>query len=63
MSNMEEKDKAPAEELAEIVTDALLGEGLILETDVSNTSREIASGQLKAEDWRLLLEKALDNEA
>ncbi len=63
MSDAEENDKTPAEELAEIVTNALLDEGLILKEDAPHTSREIASGKLRAEDWRLLIEKALDKEA
>ena len=62
MSDAEEKAKTPSEELAEIVSSALLGSGLILEKDAPYITPEIASGKLKAEDWRLLIEKALDKE-
>lgn len=62
MSDAEENDKTPSEELAEILTNALLDKGLILKEDAPHTSLEIASGKLKAEDWRLLIEKALDKE-
>ena len=63
MSNEEGHDKGPSEELAEIVTNVLLDRRLILARDAQNASHGIASGRLKQEDWRLLIEKALDKES
>ncbi|MEW8266057.1 MAG: hypothetical protein AB2731_07960 [Candidatus Thiodiazotropha sp.] len=60
MSSTETDSKSPSEELADIVVANLLDKGLILESDTTKTITELASGRLKGEDWRLLIEKALD---
>ena len=63
MSETEHKNQTPSEELAEIVTSLLVKNALVLETDSATLQKDIAAGKLKGEDWRLVVEKAIDKES
>lgn len=60
MSDTKHEKKTPSEELSEIVVSQLVDSGLILEVDGKSAIREMSAGNLKGEDWRLLIEKAID---
>lgn len=53
----------PDEIVAEKIITRLVKAGLISEQDSSRANIQLASGNLKAEDWRLLAEKALEFES
>ena len=63
MSDKEFKNKTPSEELAEIVTSRLVESALVLEMDSATLQKDMATGKLKGEDWRLIIEKAIDKES
>ena len=54
--------KSPSELLAERIASALVDQKLLLVEDAKRIRPYLASGKMKAEDWRLLAEKALDKE-
>jgi len=60
MSNTNKETKTLSEELSEIVVSQLVGKGLLLEVDGKAATTDMATGKLKSEDWRLLMEKAID---
>ena len=62
MSDKEHENKTPSEALAEIVTSRLVEGTLVLEADRVDLQKDMATGKLKAEDWRLFVEKAIDKE-
>jgi hypothetical protein len=62
MSDTKHENKTPSEELSEIVVSQLVDSGLMLEADGKSAIREMSAGNLKGEDWRLLIEKAIDKE-
>lgn len=55
-------NKSLSEELAEVSTSLLEAEGLVLSTDASALKAKLAAGTMKAEDWLLAIEKALNKE-
>ena len=63
MSKLEGAINLPSKLLAIKVAEALVKEKLILESDAQRFIQSLASGKLKAEDWRVLVEKAIDEEA
>lgn len=50
--------KTLSEELAGAILPVLAEQGLFLPEDVERYEAKLASGKLKAEDWRLIVEKA-----
>ena len=52
--------KTPSEELVELIAPLLVNGGLLLSTDVEKYKANIAAGTMKAEDWFLAAEKALE---
>jgi hypothetical protein len=52
----------PSEQLATQVLDTLIDQKLVLPED-RKFMAAIAAGKMKVEDWRMLIEKALDKEA
>lgn len=55
--------KTLSEVLAEKVLDILAERKLFVTDDATRYQEKIASGKMKAEDWRLAVEKAIDKEA
>ena len=55
--------KTPSEELAEIILPLLAENKLFLPEDAQKYKAKLAVGTMKAEDWLLAAEKALDKEA
>ena len=53
----------PDEIVAKTIITRLVKAGLISEQDSNRAHLQLASGTLKAEDWRLLAEKALELES
>ena len=49
-----------SEDLARKVLPILADRNLVLAEDVERYIVKLASGKMKAEDWRLLVEKAMD---
>lgn len=49
-----------SEDLARKVLPILAERKLVLAEDVERYAIKLASGKMKAEDWRLLVEKAMD---
>ena len=62
MSNIKDEKKTLSEELSEIAVSQLIDSGLILAVDSKYATSEMSAGKLKSEDWRLLIEKAIDKE-
>ena len=62
MSTELDAKKTLSEELSEIAVSKLVGSGLLLEADNKYAVTAMSKGQLKSEDWRLLIEKAIDKE-
>ncbi|BBA34073.1 uncharacterized protein sS8_2121 [Methylocaldum marinum] len=60
MSETSSRSKAPSELLAEQIAHELVDKALVLANDAKTMQRSLAAGKLKAEDWRLLIEKAID---
>lgn len=54
--------KSPSEELVEAISPLLGKDRLLLSEDIEKSRAKIANGTMKAEDWLLAAEKALDNE-
>lgn len=54
--------KTPSEELAELILPLLAESKLLLPEDADKYKTKMASGTMKAEDWLLAAEKALDKE-
>ena len=52
--------KSPSDELVEMIAPLLVDRGLLLPADVENYKSQIAAGTMKAEDWFLAAEKALE---
>lgn len=63
MSESDAPVKTPSEILAEKIVGVLADKKLVLTGDVKKISLNLAAGKLKAEDWRMAVEKALDKEA
>lgn len=53
----------PSEEVAKEVVCALTEENLLLPNDGEKLKAKIAAGTIKAEDWLLAAQKAVDKEA
>jgi hypothetical protein len=49
----------PDKNVATRIVERLLQAGLILAQDAPKTQQQLAAGLLRAEDWRLLAEKAI----
>ena len=62
MSNSND-NKIPDEVVADKIINRLVTARLIAEQDRDRAYTQLASGKLKAEDWRLLAEKALGRES
>lgn len=62
MADQESPAKSPSESLAGIIAALLTDKGLTLKSDAARITGKIAAGKAKAEDWRLVVEKALDRE-
>ena len=56
-------DHAPDNQVATFITQELLAEDLIAEAQFGDLLRGLASGRLKAEDWRRIAQDALAMEA
>lgn len=54
--------KTPSELLADKIVGVLAEKKLVLSADVQNVALNLAIGKLKAEDWRMAIEKAIDKE-
>lgn len=54
---------SPSDELAKKICDRLSNEGLLTLEDVKRFSEKLATGKVKAEDWRLAVEKAIDSKS
>lgn len=54
--------KTPSELLADKIVGVLAEKKLVLSGDVKNVAQNLAIGKLKAEDWRMAIEKAIDKE-
>lgn len=51
---------SPSEQLAIKIADALIEKELVTDADASRMQQQMAAGKLKSEDWRILIEKAID---
>jgi hypothetical protein len=49
--------KAPSETLAHMILEKLVAESFIIQEDVEKLLPKISTGKIKAEDWRLAIEK------
>lgn len=54
---------APSQELAKIIIERLVDEKLMIEEDAKKIEGKLSEGKLKAEDWRMVIEKAIQNGA
>ena len=54
--------KTPSELLAEKIVGVLAEKKLVLGGDAQKVALNLANGKLKAEDWRVAIEKAIDKE-
>ncbi len=54
--------KTPSELLAEKISNLLVEKGFVLSGDAKKLEKNLATGKLKSEDWRLAIEKAIDKE-
>lgn len=63
MSESDAHAKTPSETLAEKIVEILSDKKLVLVGDVQKIALNLANGKLKAEDWRMAIEKAIDKEA
>ena len=54
--------KTPSELLSEKIVGVLAEKKLVLSGDVQKVALNLANGKLKAEDWRMAIEKAIDKE-
>lgn len=62
MSNSIANTKTPSEQLACKIFDVLVERKLMLSGDKSKLVDRLANGKLRAEDWRVAIEKAIDKE-
>ena len=62
MSESSEPVKTPSELLAEKIVGVLAEKKLVLGGDAQKVALNLANGKLKAEDWRVAIEKAIDKE-
>lgn len=60
MTNKNTISETPSEVLAERVVQAFVNRNLVLEDDANKMKVNLATGKLKDQDWRLLIEKAID---
>ncbi|NNN05573.1 MAG: hypothetical protein HKL90_06700 [Elusimicrobia bacterium] len=60
---MTQSDKTPDSLLTEEVIAGLLKEKLLPEKQLESLRAKIASGKMKAEDWQVMIELAVDAEA
>lgn len=60
MSNQKIPSKAPSEQLAERILQVLVDNRLVLANDAGKIAGSLANGKLRAEDWRLYIEKAIE---
>lgn len=63
MSETEKPTKKPSEVLAELVFNKLIEKKIVLPDDARKALIKLADGKLKAEDWRVLIEKGIDKES
>lgn len=54
---------SPSQDLAQRIVDKLVAENLVLAADAKAAQSKIADGRMSAEDWRLVVEKAIDKGA
>lgn len=54
--------KTPSEHLVEMIAPLLVTAKLILPDDAKKYKSKLASGSMKAEDWLMAVEKAMDKE-
>ncbi len=52
----------PSEQLAARIVERLIKEKILLAEDGKKIEGKLAKGELRSEDWRLHIEKALDKE-
>lgn len=52
--------ETPSEILTKRITDRLVKEGLLIETEAEKARSTIALGKMRAEDWRLSIELATE---
>lgn len=52
-----------SEDLAQNILPILVERKLVLDSDVDRYATKLASGKMKTEDWRLLVEKGIDKAA
>ena len=50
--------ETPSQELARIIVQKLVAEKVIGEKDAASVRSKLADGSMKADDWRLQIEKA-----
>lgn len=60
---MTQSDKTPDSLLTEEVIASLRKEKLLPEKQLESLQAKIASGKMKAEDWQVMIELAVDTEA
>jgi hypothetical protein len=53
----------PSLELAKRIVDRLMAERLLVPADADTTMAKLAAGKLNAEDWRLAVEKAVEEKS
>lgn len=63
MSDVDPPRKTPSEELSEILAKSLVDKKLVLAKDANKLAVDLAAGEMRAEDWRVIIEKALDKGA
>ena len=52
----------PSDQLAVLILDRLIGEGLLAQSDREKLFAKLSGGNLKGEDWRLVFELATEKE-
>ena len=55
--------KTQSEELSESIVTLLVAEKLLLQDDMAKLCPKMAGGNMKASDWLLAVEKAMEKEA
>lgn len=58
-TDSEIQTKTPSEQLAERILTTLTNKKFILPDDAKNIADKLATGKLQAEDWRMVIEKAI----
>jgi len=59
MTPLTEPSKTPSQTLAEFIVHKLVAEKLVTESDGKALIPKLAAGKMKAEDWRLAVEKGV----